>query len=211
MRTNTTKSWGPALTTLTILVVFLFAFSGCGEFEKAIDELTTQDVDFSQNIYNGSSLRNNVQITLAKDAPASALGPVAVNRKPTKDIFDGALAVELGVADTEITLSGRLENTAAQPGRLYVFFAPNETPTNDEAMLIGSIVLQGKTEVEFENSTGFDQNPLEIEDNIRAYFMANAFNDDYHVFLYTEGVGDEAIVAERLRVHVSPTLSKPKL
>ncbi|MCB9477734.1 MAG: hypothetical protein H6684_02395 [Deltaproteobacteria bacterium] len=211
MRTTKKKNWGPALTRLTILVIFLFALSGCGEFEKALDELTTQEVDLSQNIYSGESLRNNVQITLAKDAPASALGPVAVNRKLTKDIFDGALAVDLGVEETSLTLSGRLVNNAAQPGRLYVFFAPNETPTNDEAVLIGSVVLQGKTELEFEDSAGFDQSELEVEDNIRAYFMANAYNEDYHVFLYTEGVGDESIVAERLRVHVSPTLSKPKL
>lgn len=195
---------------LTIaLALALLGLTGCGELEKALEELATQDVDFYQGFYDGAPQRVPRNIEIAEEALAQNTGPKEVSINATDELSENLAAFDAGLEEVVFGLAGKVQNTEGGPGRLYVFFAPTSTPAENEAVEIASLPLAAYQEVEFADSTGFDQSPAEIEANIADYFAANVGEPEYHVFLYAEGLG--GILAKDLRLTATPAFAKTRV
>ncbi len=194
---------------LTIaLALALLSLAGCGELEKAIEELATQDVDFYQGFYDGAPQRVPRNIAIADESIATNTGPAEVSINATDELSENLASFDAGL-DVVFGLAGKVQNTEGGSGRLYVFFAPTSTPGENDAVEIASLPLAAYQEVEFADSTGFDQAPAEIEANIADYFAANVGEPEYHVFLYAEGLG--GILAKDLRLTASPAFAKTRV
>ncbi|MCL4234177.1 MAG: hypothetical protein KJ042_06630, partial [Deltaproteobacteria bacterium] len=170
------------------LALALLDLTGCGELEKAIEELATQDVDFYQGFYDGAPQRVPRNIAIADQALAGNTGPAEVSINATDELSENLASFDAGL-DVVFGLAGKVQNTEGGSGRLYVFFAPTSTPGENDAVEIASLPMAAYQEVEFADSTGFDQSPAEVEANIADYFAANVGEPEYHVFLYAEGLG----------------------
>ncbi|MCZ7584829.1 MAG: hypothetical protein M5R36_16690 [Deltaproteobacteria bacterium] len=192
---------------LAAALVFALAFSGCSELEEAIDELTTQNVDFYQGIYDGYAVRPPVSLKIAQAMPVSANGPVESGFSPAWTVAEQVLALDAGLDEVELSLDATVENTGNSAGRVYVFFAPSATPTESQALLIGSIWMEPGQLAELTGSEGFEQSAADVEDAIVEYFLENQTEENFHVFLYGENAGHNTIVMHELRINATPTFS----
>ena len=189
---------------VAFLAVFTLAFCGCGEIEEAIEDLTTQNVDFYQGIFDGDAQRPPVCLNLANRASVDTSGPVEVGQAAAWLVIENILAMEAGLDEVVMGFSGAMENTGGAAGRVYIFFAPTSTPAAGEAVQIGSVLVEAGQRLEFVDSEGFDQTSGEIRENLLAYFGENFEAETLHVFLYSEGSQAGSILADQLNLDATP-------
>jgi hypothetical protein len=194
---------------LAAAVAMLVFASGCGELQKALDDLTTQNVDFYQGFYDGNPERVARAIPIADSVALTTAGPVEISVQDAYEIEEQVAASYAGVEEVRYGLSGSVENVTGTSGRYYVFFAPNSTPAENEALLIGSMTVDAYATREFIDSEGFDQPVEEIEANIVDYFAANQGEREYHVFMYAQGA--DGIKAHRLYLNATPAFAKTRV
>ncbi len=195
------------LMTATLLVLAI-AGAGCDMVEDQLDKYTVRNFDYTSSFYSGETVRSVATLKLAENTTISSLNVREVSRVALSDLEEPLAAINMGIEDVALELVGSVENLSENEGRTYIFFAPNETPDQNESHLIGSFPLGAMEKVVFSGSDGFDQSFEEVQDNILTYLNSYPDREIFHVFLYSEGVYTESIAVNFLNLSASPTFMR---
>lgn len=204
------RSFALALSSALIFSL-LFLVPGCGELQKAIDKISTQNVDFSQGIYDGEPVRGPASLPLAGSVTVSNTGPVDAGEISVLPIAENILALQAGIPEADMGFSGAISNNGPGAGRLYILFSPSSSPEAAEALRIGSVVVGPGRTFSFESSSGFEQTSEEVKFNLKTFFDQNPYDASIHLFLWCENGGQGSVIVNNLAIDSTPVFAQVKV